>query len=216
RFADLDHQTKELDGLINELTTQVKEAESADKELNARKIRLQELDKQAMALEQRRKRNEGRAGGLAGLAAQQAEAAKLAETRKAALQVFAALDKEIAQAEQERALHQAARDAFNANQNSALDLDNRIRQLEKMVQLLAELQEQLKIRKAELVDQQAAYQPEQHQTARQEKERMVAEAATLRQQFVDLEKNGKRLEAEITQLTKVKADIEARQAEIKG
>ena len=216
RFADLDHQTKELDGLINELTTQVKEAESADKELNARKIRLQELDKQAMALEQRRKRNEGRAGGLAGLAAQQAEAAKLAETRKAALQVFAALDKEIAQAEQERALHQAARDAFNANQNIALDLDNRTRQLEKMVQLLAELQEQLKIRKAELVDQQAAYRPEQHQTARQEKERMVAEAATLRQQFVDLEKNGKRLEAEITQLTKVKADIEARQAEIKG
>lgn len=215
-IADLDRQAKELDALINELCGQVKEADTAEKELSVRKVRLQELDKQATALGERRKQNLERANGLEKLASQQVEAAKLAEARKVTLQVFAALDKEIEQAEQERTQHQAARDAFTVNQNIALDLENRTQHLEKMLRLLEDLQRQIKAKQSDLVGLKDAYEPEKHQEARQEKERLVAEVATLRQQIVDLEKNTKRLEAEIAQLTKVKVDIDARKAEIKG
>lgn len=216
RLDDLDNRSKELDGLIRELSARVKEAEAAEKELTARTIRLQEFDKQAAALEQRRMQNNERASKVASLAAKQAEVARLAEARRAALKAFADLDREIEQAERERAQHQAARDAFTANQGIALDLENRHRHLEKMVRLLTELQGESTAKRAERDDLQAVYQPEQHQAARQEKERLVAEAATLRQQLFDLEKNGRRLAAEIAHLARVKAEIEARQAEIKG
>ncbi len=216
RLTELERNAKELDGQIQALSSHVKEAETAEKELNARKVRLQELDKQATTLELKQRQNRERSNGLTTLATQQAEAVKLAETRKAALQTFAALDQEIAQATQEQTKHQGARDAFTANQSVALDLESRTQHLEKMQRLLAELQQQLKAKQDELAGQQAAYQPERHQDIRKQKEQLVAETATLRQQLIDLEKNAKRLAIEIEQLIRVKAEIEAKQAEIKG
>ncbi|HZV80903.1 MAG TPA: SMC family ATPase [Geobacteraceae bacterium] len=216
RFADLDSQAREIDGLIQELSVQVVEAELAEKELSARKIQLQEIDKQAVILEQRMLQNRQRADGLTNLSARQAESVRQAGVRKTALQAFSALDEEIRQAELQRTHHQAARDAYAANQATAADLDNRSHHLEKMVRLLTELQEQVTTRRTELAGLQSAYQTENHQAARREKERLVAEVATLRQQIVDLEKNGQRLTDEIIRLTKVKTDIEARQAEIRG
>lgn len=216
RIADLESRARSLDGLILGLSAQVKEAEAAEKELNARRIRLQEIDKQAAALEQRRTQNRERANNVASLIAQQAEAARAVDARRIALQAFADLDREIEEAEAARAEHQAARDAFTANQAIALDLANRTQHLEKMVRLLAELQGQITTRRADLAGRQAAYQPEIHQEARREKERLVAEKATLSQQLVDLEKNRQRLTAEISRLAGVKAEIEARQGEIRG
>jgi len=216
RLADLERHAKELDGQIQTLSGQVKEADMAEKELSARKARLQEVDKQTTVLEQRQRQNRERASGLASLAAQQAEASRLAEARKVALQAFATLDQEIARAGQEQATYQEARDTFTANHTIALDLGNRTQHLAKMQRFLGDLQQELSNMQAGLAGQKAAYQPERHQEVRREKERLVAEAATLRQQLIDLEKNGKRLAAEIEQLTRVRADIEAKQAEIKG
>lgn len=216
RLTELERQGNELDDQIQTLSSHVTEAETAEKELNARKVRLQELDKQATALELKQQENQKRANNLTNLATQQAEANKSTETRRTALKTFATLDQEIAAATEEQAKHQAARDAFTANQTVALDLENRIQHLEKMQRLLAELQQQLRARQDELAGQQTAYQPERHQEIRVEKERLVAETATLRQQLIDLEKNAKRLVAEIEQLTRVKAEIETKQAEIKG
>lgn len=216
RLTELERQGNELDDQIQALTKQVVEAEAAEKELNARKVRLQELGKQAAALELKQQENQKRANNLTNLATQQAEANKSAETRRTALKTFATLDQDIAAAAQDQAKHQAARDAFTANQTVALDQENRTQHLEKMQRLLAELQQQLTAKRNEFTGQQAAYQPERHQEIRTEKERLVAETATLRQQLIDLEKNAKRLVAEIEQLTRVKAKIETKQAEIKG
>jgi exonuclease SbcC len=211
----LEHQATELDRRLHQLTTEVNAAEAAEKELHARTVRLQELDKQNVALAQRQQRNQERAKGLAQLVAQQLAAAKQTAERKGALQAFVTLDKEIEQSEQERTRHQAARDAWTANQAIALDLENRTQHLEKMVRLLAELQGQITTRRAELAGQQAAYRPEYHQAVRQEKERLLVEVATIRQQLVDLEHNRKRLTVEIARLITVKGDMAAKQTEIK-
>jgi len=216
RLADLEHQSQELDLLIGELLVQVNEAEHAEKELNAGKIRLQEIDKQTATLVQRQKQNQERANNLVTLIARQSEAVRLTETRKTALHSFATLDKEIDKAEEEKARHQAARDAFTAHQTIALDLDNRTQHLQKMELLLTGLQTQIKTGQIELAGQQAAYRPEQHREVRQGKERLVIEVATLRQQLVDLEKNRQRLDAELTQLATVKAEIGFRLLEIQG
>jgi len=216
RISDQDRQMKGLEDQIEDLSRRIKEAEAAEKELNAGKIRLQELDKQALALDERRRKNQERSDGMERLITQQAGATKLADTRKSALQAFAGLDQEIERAENERSQHQASRDAFNANQKDALELANRAQKLKDMEQLLGELKEQLKVKQAGLSQQKESYQPDGHREARQEKERLVAETATLRQQIVDMARNVKRLEAELVQLTRLKESIEAKQAEIKG
>src|SRR6185369_11997429 len=61
RIADLDSQAGKLDEKLKNLALQLKEAEAAEKELSGRAIRLQELDKQTMALEERRNKNRERA-----------------------------------------------------------------------------------------------------------------------------------------------------------
>lgn len=216
RVGDLEQQTSALDKGIEELTRQIKDSETAEKELNARKVRLQELDKQGAVLEGRFNRNIERGAALGALTEQQREAARKVELRRADLKAFAGLDKEIAQTEQERLRHQAARDAFTANQNAADDFENRSQHLKKMERLLEELREQAKTGQAGLAEQKGSYQADRHLKVRQEKENLLSEVATLRQQVIDLGKNVVRLDMEITALNKVKAEIEARQTEIKA
>jgi len=60
-----------------------------------------------------------------------------------------------------------------------------------------------------------SYQAERHQELRQEKERLVAEVATLIQQLEDMGRNRQRIEAEIAQLTTLEKELESKQAEIK-
>ena len=213
RIDDLDKQMSKLDNSIKLLLAQVTEAETAEKDLHARKVRLQELDKQATILEGRGTKNLERAAGLEKLTVQQAEAARVVALRRVDLQVFADLDKAITQAEQERSSHQAARDAFTANLNAALDLDTRNQHLEKMQRLLEELTGQCKAKQSELATAKGSYQAEQHLLARQEKERLLSGLATIRQQVLDLEKNIVRLEADIVKLNRIKAEVEAKQVE---
>ncbi|MBP1728863.1 MAG: sbcC-2 [Deltaproteobacteria bacterium] len=216
RTTDLERRMKELNTRIEELALLVKEAESAEQELKARSIRLQEIDKQSAAVAERRKMHLERSAGLEKLAAQQATAVETARTRKADLQVFAELDAQIERAEQERLQHQTARDAFNAALKDAQDCDNRNQLLEKMLKLLEELKQQVVAKQAELSLLKEGYQPELHLQARQSKDLHVAETATLRQQITGLGKDRTRLENELIQLQKIKVEIDGRLAEIKA
>jgi DNA repair protein SbcC/Rad50 len=216
RIAEMDRQSSALDEKLKQLALQLKEAEAAEKEFGNRAIRLQELDKQATGLEERRIRNRERAAGMGTIATQQVEAAKLVETRKADLKAFAGLDVAIAQAEQERRQHQPARDAYTANLIVAQDLDSRNQHLQKMKRLLDELTGEVKAKQAELDQKRGGFQPELLQEARQDKERLLAEAATMRQQLIDLKRNAERLETEIGLLRKIQVEIEAKQLEIKS
>ncbi len=214
RIKEQEHQASELDEQVKKLALTLKDSEDADKELNSRAIRLQELEKQATSLEERRIRNRERADGVKTIAQQQVGAAALVEARRADLKAFAELDAAIARAEQERLQHQPARDAYTANLNVARDFDARSLQLQKMQHLLEELTGEIKTKRAELDEKRGGFQPELLQLSRQEKEGLLADTATLRQQIIDLGRNAERLEAEIAHLNKVQAEIEDKQAEI--
>jgi DNA repair protein SbcC/Rad50 len=216
RIAELERQSSDLDEKLKQLALQLKDAEVAEKELNSRAIRLQELDKQTSGLDERRNRNRERAAGLDTIAKQQIGAAGLVEARKADLKVFASLDAAIAQTDQERLKYQVARDAYTANLNVAQDLDNRLQHLQKMLTLLEGLEGEITAKRAALEENKGSFQPELLQQSRQDKERLLADVATLRQQIIDLEKNALRLDAEIVRLNKIKEEIEAKQAEIKA
>ncbi len=215
RIAELERQSSDLDEKLKQLALQLTDAEAADKELNSRAIRLQELHKQAAGLEERRNRNRERAAGLDTATRQQTAAAGLVEARKADLKAFAGLDAAVARAEEERRKHQAVRDAYTANQIVAQDLDNRLEHLQKMLRLLEELGGEIKVKQAELDGEKGGFQPELLQQSRQDKEGLLADVATLRQQIIDLGRNAGRLEAEICRLTGIRAEIGAKQAEIK-
>jgi exonuclease SbcC len=216
RFTDLDRLASDLDGKLQQLDVQFTEAEAAEKELNSRAIRLQEIDKQLSAQEERRGKNNLRTAGLDTIVTRYNGAAGLVKDRRVDLKAFAGLDAAITRAEQDRQQHQPARDAFTANQNVAQDLDKRLLHQTKMVRLLEDLTGEIAIKQSELADKKGGFQIELLQQSRQNREQLLADVATLRQQIIDLDRNAKRLEAEIAHLNKIQVDILARQAEIRN
>ncbi len=214
RFADLERRASGLDEKLKQLNVQLKEAEAAENELNSRTIRLQELEKQLAALEERRSKNSMRAAGLDAIVTQHAGAASRVEARRVDLKAFANLDAAITQGEQDRLQHQPARDAYTANQNVAQDLDNRLQHQKKMVILLEELTVEITTRQAELAGKKGGFQTGLLQQSRRDKEKLLADVATMRQQIIDLGRNAERLGTEIAHLNKIHVEILAKQAEI--
>jgi exonuclease SbcC len=215
RIDDLDTMTAKLDEKLKQLALQLKDAEAAEKELSSRAIRLQELDKQTKALGERFNKNKDRLAALDALTRQQAEASELVAGRKGDLKVFAGLDSAIAEADKERLQYQPAKDAYTANMNVAQDLDNRQQNLQKMLQLMESLTGDFKVKQAELAKKKQGFKPELLQQTRQDKEQLLADIATFRQQIVDHGRNAERLENEIKQLKRVQEDIAVKQLEIK-
>lgn len=216
RIEELDSQAVKLGDKVKQLVALLKDAEAAEKELSGHAIRLQELDKQAKALEERQEKNRQRAAGLEALRKQQADAATLVTARRGDLKTFADLDSAIAKAEKERQQHLPARDAYTANLNVASDLDSRQEYLQKLQQLLEKLSVDLEGRKTDLATRKQGFQPELLQQNRLEKDQLLADTATLRQQIIDLGRNAERLEADIAHLKTIRMEIEAKQAEIKS
>lgn len=213
RVEDLDREILELDKRLEALSAEVCTAEKAQKDLDALQVRVQEGEKQGKILETRRSENSRRALAVEMLQARQVAAASRSAARKEDLLAFAGLDAEIARSEKARAEHQAARDAYHAHQKDAQELDSRRQTLEKWAGALQELKKDSAFRQEELTRLQAAYDPDRHLAARQEKDRLVGEVATLRQQIEGLGKDCRRLAGEIEKLQQVQQEIEYRQAE---
>lgn len=214
RVSELDTQIAALADKLNAADLQLQEAEAAEKEVNSRTARLQELEKQATVLQDRCCANKERAAGLAALEEQQTGAARLVAERKTDLQAFSGLDEEIARAEQERQQHQSAKESHTANLNVAQDLDNRQESLRKMLVLLETLTADSNARQTELASQREGYQPEQLLQTRKEKELLLSATAALRQQLSDLDRTRERLERESAQLKLLQEDIGRKLLEI--
>jgi len=214
RVAVLVSESAELDSRISRLSSEILVAEKGAAELKNREARLDEISRQESALKERGRLNQERADSLKNLAKLQAESCSRVEARRGDLLSFAAMDEEIAAMVQEMELHRGASVAYLANLAIASDLASRVQQLEKMQTLLAELQREQQAKGDEYALLKGSYRVERHQELRSDKERLVAEAATLRQKIIDLERNGHRLEGEIELLNCVKADIAGRRAEI--
>ncbi|MBT0664485.1 SMC family ATPase [Geobacter pelophilus] len=216
RIDDLDRAMATLDQQITAAAHKVSEAEQGGKELHGRKVRLQELDKQALALEARLRKNRERSDKLAVLKEQQTTAVSLVSARKTELQVFSGLDELIKSCEQERISFQAARDTFNAHLKDADDLENRSQTLAKWQTALEELHTARSGKQAELERCRAAYHSERHQELRGAKDRFLTEVATCRQQLAELERNRQRLTEEVASLKRLQEEINAKQAKIRN
>jgi DNA repair protein SbcC/Rad50 len=216
RINDIDREMALLDEQVGTQAQKVIAAEKAEQELNAAHIRLQELEKQGAGLAGRRKENSERAGNLEKLTVEQVEAQARVAAGKTELQTFAGLDEEIGRTEKERSTLMAARDVFNAHQKDALDLANRLQTMENWQKHFDDLQQAHAARLSELALLREAYLPEQHQEARSEKDRLLAEVAQLRQQLEDMGRNRQRLESEICQLNRLKEEISGKQAEVRS
>jgi exonuclease SbcC len=216
RVEELDRESLDLVKRIDDLNQEVTAAEKAQYELDSIKVRAQELDKQIKTLAKRREKNNNRRRGLEGIKKQQKEAEKKAIARQEELKKYSDLDTEIAKIEKLRTEHQAARDAFFANQKDARDLNNRRESLKKMLKLFEELKQTLAARQKELAKLEKDYDPKRHAKVRLAKEQLVADVATIKQKINDLGKDRLRLEEEIKKMNRIKEEIKARLAEKKS
>lgn len=215
KLENLDQSKAALDRQLDELIQQVSAAEKAEKELHGFRIRLQELDKQVVTLEEKRLKNRDRIIELDKLKEKQAVAVDKVAEQKLALQAFTILDTEITQAEQKRKTFQASRDAYNANLKDAEDLDNRLATLDKWQNALNGLRQELATKQSELLHARESYQPEQHHQGKGEKDTLLAEVATMRQQVDELGRSQKRLTDEIKTLQLLQLKIDSKYSEIK-
>ncbi|MCX5871110.1 MAG: SMC family ATPase [Deltaproteobacteria bacterium] len=216
RVEELDKEGFELKRRLAGMGQEIGAAEKARQELDSLKVRGEELVKQLSALIRRRDENSKRQGALEGTKKLQEEAEKKGEVRKEELKRYGNLDGDIATIEKLRAGHQAARDAFFANQKDALDLPARRESLAGMVALLEELRKILAAKGQELGALVQDYDPKRHAAVRLVKEQLVAELATSRQKIADLGKDRFRLDAEIKKMKQIKVEIKARLADQKG
>ncbi len=203
-----------LDTRISGVAQRIVLAEQQQREFEADRVRLQELEKRFVALEERRKKNRTRAEALEGVVKQHLDAVALAAAKTAGMQLHATLDEDISRAEGERKRFQPDRDLFAANLQSANDLENRQNTLVTWERALQDLEKQVIEREGEILRCRAEYQPERHEALRTEKGEKLSLVATFRQQMVEMKNTRGRLEKEILELRKLELQSIARQAEI--
>ncbi len=215
KLEDIERTMRELEEQIRKLGSELLTAEKAQKELDAYKVRGEELEKRQLFQEERRRKNQERTNNLIKLKERQSEADSKAKTRRGDLQAFATVDEEITRTEMEKTGHQADRDAFHASQKDVADLENRLQTLAKYEKRLEVLNQELSAQEAEVKRLGETYFPEQHAETRRKKDSLVAEVATFTQQLVAMERDLLRIEEEIGKLKLVKAEIERKLAEKK-
>lgn len=216
RVEDLDKERLALEQRLADKGREIAAAEKARQELEALTVRGQELGKQLSAVSKRRDDNTKRQGALDGVQKQRQAAEQKVAARKEELKKYGNLDGEIATVEKLRIGHQAARDAFVANERNALDLPARRESLAGMVMLLADLQKKLAAKQQELGKLAEDYDLKRHAEVRLSKEQLVAEVATGRQKLADLGRDRLRLAEEIKKMEQIREEIKARLAERKG
>jgi exonuclease SbcC len=216
KVEELDEDIRELAKTLEGLGHAIKDAESARREIESIKVRTQEFEKQLATLAKRQEENEKRKQSLGEMEKQREEAEKKAATRKEDLKQFKDLDAGISKLEKTRAENQVARDAFFANQKDAQDFKNRLKTLKEWEKLLGDLRNKLVVSQKELNTLEKDYDPRRHADIRQEKERLVAETATVKQKISDLGKDRLRLEEDIRKLNKIKEEIKTLLAEKKN
>ncbi len=216
RFATIDEQSRQHAQQITELRASVRDAEQAQKKLDEIKVRTAALDRQIGALEVRRKKLVERSNDLGKLTAAKAEAEGRAAARSKELTVYAKLDEEIKQAEQQRIDHQPDRDEYNRNQQAAEDLPNRRQTLEAYLKRMQRLEKNLQAQSSEEQRLAQSYSAEQHQELTRRQKTLLDRVATLKEQLNAFDRDQQRLGAEIEQLQKVKEEIDQRLLERKA
>lgn len=213
-FSDrLDKLEKERRALHNRLDTlgeEISTAEKSQHEMDAIKIRTQEIEKQLNTLSKKKRDNDKRKQALKKTKEQQASAEQIAADRKKDLGKYTKLDSEIERIEKLRSEHQVARDAFYSNRKDAKNLNKRKGFLDNMLNIFSFLKQELASKQTTLVTLEKAYDSNRHAKVRLAKEQLVAEIATTKQKINDLGKDTYRLEEEIKKMKQIKNEIKTR------
>lgn len=215
KISHLDEQAAQLDSRIEILRKEILEAEQARQGLQGLLVRAGELDKQQQQLNGRRQKTVERTSGLAGLKADLSAAESRLAAARESHRVYADLEATLNRTEQERAVSQAARDAWHAHAKDAGELVSRKQVLEKWQQALSSLIKDRELAAETLHACKTAYAADQHQLVRQQKEGLVAAVAALQQRLQDLDKDLQRLAGEIARLKQVEQEIASRLAQKK-
>jgi exonuclease SbcC len=215
RLAALDLEQRRLAGEIEGLASEEQAAASAVDQVKQAQAKLEQLRQQLELLAERRKQHELRIAGLPALRAEQAPLQAQLGVKQQQLQAFAALQREIEQAEQEKQQHQQAQHLFVTHLKIAAGLAEHQALLARYVQLLGEIRGELEAKTSVLKAAEADYRPEIHAQERRQKEQLLGEIGTLGQKLADLGRNRARVAAEIERLRKLAQEIAAKKAQVR-
>ena len=215
RVNDLDKENLDIDKKLEELNREIKAAENAVKQLDAIKLKTQELERQFKILSKKQEDNNKRKTDIDKIRKNLEVAEKKTRARKTDLEKYSRLDTEITRAEKSKTENQAARDAFFTNEKDAKDLNNRRDSLSKMLKLLEELKLELDTKQKACTKIEKEYDQKKHVEVRLIKEKLVGDIATLKQKIDDLTKDKLRFEDDIKKMEQIKKDIKDKLAQKK-
>jgi exonuclease SbcC len=215
RVNDLKKENLGIEKRLEEVIREIKAAQDAVKQLDAIKLKGQELEKQFKNLSKRQEDNNKRKLNIDKIRKTLEEAEKKTSARKADLEKYSRLDTEIADTEKLKTENQAARDTFYANEKDAKEINNRRDSFAKMQKLMEELTRSLDLKQKTYVNLEKGYDQKKHAEARLAKEKLVGDTAAIKQKIDSMNRDKLRLEDEIKRMEQTKKEINDRLAQKK-
>ncbi len=212
---DLDNDLTRLASEIKKLSQEEILADKAASKIKEVQVKVNELERQHVVLAQQQRKIEERAEGLKIIQSQRQETMAKLDLGRKALEAFASLGKDIEKAEQEKTTHKEARDLYYANRKIAEDLAARQESLEKTLRQQELNRTSLVKKQMGLEKARESYDAEKHGEARQHKDTLISQVATLCQKVADLGKDKQRLVKEIGKLQQIQKEIEVRKSMVK-
>ncbi|MDM7920327.1 MAG: hypothetical protein QUS12_14350, partial [Methanosarcina sp.] len=210
RVNDLDKENLDIDKRLENLSKEIKSAENAVKQLDAIKLKTQELERQFKNLSKKKEDNNKRKLEIDKIQKTLEEAEKKTKASKTDLEKYSRLDAEITSTEKIKTENQTARDAFFTNEKDAKELDKRRDSLSKMLKLMEELTRELDTKQKTCIKIEKEYVPQKHEEVRSAKEKLVGDTAALKQKIDSMDKDRLRLEDEIKKMEQIKKEINDR------
>ncbi|MBW2187132.1 MAG: SMC family ATPase [Deltaproteobacteria bacterium] len=215
KLDDLGQQQLQLEGVMTTLRQQESQAVDADQQLKAMKVRQEALAQQQQGLQQRQYANDQRSAALQILWQQQQVEHKNLQEQQQALAKFSGLQAGLDRLDEQKRLHQPARDRYVANQQQAAELKQRQDQLVTFERFLLKLQHEVQKHETDLQQALRDYCAESHQQQRGKKDRLTQQIGGLSQKVISLNADQQRLSAEVAKLKKIETEVADKKGQVK-
>ena len=212
--GDIERLITQLESNIGDVEREIKKAEDSEQKLQADMVRLQEIDKQLFALEERRHRNNLRSETLKQVKREESDAIVQVNNRKKDLQAYATLDSDISKVDADKKSFQPARDAYAANLQVAIDLQSRREILLKWESGLEGIKKELALMHSRWEICKQNYQELLHLEVRKDRDAALSDVAGRRQEIVEMGRTIARVEKEIEELNRIKSTVAEKQKAI--
>ncbi len=215
KLDDLAQQQLQLEGVMTSLRQQESQAVHADQQLKAMQVKQEALAQQQLGLQQRQRAIDERSAALKTLWQQQQDQCKNLLEQQQLLVKFSALQVDLDRVDEQKRLHQPARDRYVANQQQAAELKQRQDQLATFERFLLKLQHEVQKHETDLQQALRDYCDESHQQQRGKKDQLTQQVGGLSQKVISLGADQKRLSVEVEHLLKIQAEVVDKKAQVK-